>query len=312
MQLAEARHILMIKHGAFGDLIFADGVMRAIRAHVPQAHITLLTAPLYARLWAQAPYIDATLADPRAQFWQLRQHWALAQKLRQAPIDFVIDLQNSTRSSAYYKFFGDIPISGTRKGASLRHFYERHPDVAISDVLAGQVAALGVPFPNGASPDLRWIGQDSAQFLPKTDQPHILLVPGASARNRDKRWPHFPALATELARNGYSCVIAPGPDEMHMVHEMPCPALLDNGRPLSFSQLAGLAPHLAHVIGNDTGPCHLMAACGVPATILLGPRGEPGRIRVAADTRFMQVPNLADLSLEEVMQTVGQIVPKGQ
>lgn len=299
--LSSAQNILIIKHGAFGDLIFADGVMRALRAAAASAQITLLTAPLYARLWEEAPYIDATIADPRAKFWKIWEHRALMQKLRQGRFDLVIDFQNSTRSAAYYRFFGATPISGTGAGATLRHRYHRHPEISIADVLAGQLATLGVPLDHIDRPDMRWLATDSASFLPAHASAPILLVPGASARNSDKRWPYFAALAKKLQHNGQSCLIAPGPDEMDVVADIPCPALLDEGRPLTFRQLAGLAPHLSHVIGNDTGPCHLMAACRVPTTVLLGPRGEAERIRVATDTQFLQAANLADISVDEVM-----------
>ncbi|WP_091246273.1 hypothetical protein [Aquimonas voraii] len=39
------RRLLVIKHGAFGDLIQADGALRDLRAAFPRHELVLLTSP---------------------------------------------------------------------------------------------------------------------------------------------------------------------------------------------------------------------------------------------------------------------------
>ncbi len=40
-----AERVLIIRHGAFGDIVQSDGAFRDIRAHHPGAEIDLLTTP---------------------------------------------------------------------------------------------------------------------------------------------------------------------------------------------------------------------------------------------------------------------------
>jgi ADP-heptose:LPS heptosyltransferase len=57
--------ILVIKLGAFGDLVQADGAMRDIRAFHPDAEITLLTMPPFRKLMSRCPHVDNVVADTR-------------------------------------------------------------------------------------------------------------------------------------------------------------------------------------------------------------------------------------------------------
>ena len=74
---ADARRILIIKHGAFGDVIQAEGALRDIRANHPDAHIAVLTMPAYRGLLARSPFIDEVIVDPRAPRWRLDAMWRL-------------------------------------------------------------------------------------------------------------------------------------------------------------------------------------------------------------------------------------------
>jgi ADP-heptose:LPS heptosyltransferase len=62
---------LVIKHGAFGDLIQADGALRDIRAAHPGWEIVLLTTPPFRRLMERCPHVDRLLIDRRAPLWRL-------------------------------------------------------------------------------------------------------------------------------------------------------------------------------------------------------------------------------------------------
>ena len=42
---ATREKVLVIRHGAFGDIVQADGALRDIRAHHPGVEIVLLTTP---------------------------------------------------------------------------------------------------------------------------------------------------------------------------------------------------------------------------------------------------------------------------
>ena len=64
------QRILVIKHGAFGDVIQCDGALRDIRAHHPGDEILVLTTPAYAKIFRRCPHVDRVLIDPRAPRWR--------------------------------------------------------------------------------------------------------------------------------------------------------------------------------------------------------------------------------------------------
>src|SRR5690606_25222422 len=111
---ADARRILVIKHGAFGDVIQAEGALRDIRKNHPDAHITVLTMPAYRALLARCPHLDEVMVDERAPRWRLDRMMALRKRLRDAAFDMVYDLQNSKRTAFYYRWMlKDRRWSGT-------------------------------------------------------------------------------------------------------------------------------------------------------------------------------------------------------
>lgn len=63
--------ILVIKLGAFGDVVQADGALRDIRAFHDDAEIILLTPPPFRKLMSQCPHVDRVLTDSRAPFWRI-------------------------------------------------------------------------------------------------------------------------------------------------------------------------------------------------------------------------------------------------
>ena len=89
------KRILIIKLGALGDVIMAEGVMRCIRQHYPKARITLMTEPLYARFMKKAPHFDEVLPYKRVARWHLASRRAVKTRLKSGNYDLVIDLQNS-------------------------------------------------------------------------------------------------------------------------------------------------------------------------------------------------------------------------
>src|SRR5579863_5122600 len=87
--------ILVIKLGALGDFVQAMGPAAAIRAHHPQAEITLLTSPELAGLAKAAPYFDRVWLDDRPGWVRPWALWRLLRKLSREGFARVYDLQTS-------------------------------------------------------------------------------------------------------------------------------------------------------------------------------------------------------------------------
>ena len=95
------QHILLIKHGALGDLIQATGVMKDIRNQYANAKISLLTSQRYVSLMSTCPYVDHIIIDNRRSLIHLLAQWKLVKSLKKFSFDLVIDLQNSDRTRFY-------------------------------------------------------------------------------------------------------------------------------------------------------------------------------------------------------------------
>ncbi|MFO0109928.1 MAG: glycosyltransferase family 9 protein, partial [Alphaproteobacteria bacterium] len=96
------QNILIIKHGALGDIILATAAFAAIRAHYPRAKITLLTTRPYADLLSSSPYFDEIWIDTKPRLYQIYGIYRLYRLLNQKNWDFIFDLQTSERSTIYW------------------------------------------------------------------------------------------------------------------------------------------------------------------------------------------------------------------
>ena len=302
-----ARKVLVIKLGAFGDIVLAEGALRDIRLHHSKATITALTAPGYAAIFERCPHVDAVEIDRRKPRWQLPYLLELRRRLRASDHDLVYDLQNSSRTAMYFRWMRQpILWSGTVPGCSLPCRMDRFKTIPVLDRLAGQLADAGVATPHCRQPDLRWMADDVSGILEAhgVSDGFVFLIPGASARHPQKRWPHYARLAELLSERGHQVVTAPGPDEMDLCRSLPAVALTERDDCLSLFQIAGLTTHAGFVVGNDTGPTHLAAYCGARGLALYGPHAAARITCMDRRLEVMEVPDLSLLDAERVFERV--------
>ena len=310
------QNILVIKLGALGDIIFADGVLRALRAHHRDATITLLTGRRYRAFMEKCPHIDHVGPPARVEPWQWRARARLARHLRQARFDFVYDLQGNAASARICRRLRGVSINGRTE--SCHQHYRRDESRRVSEAvyLAEQVGLAGLDAKQIAPPDMRWAATPVAHILEahNISDGFVLLIPGSSRVGKDgihrrdrgrhtprtKRWPHYAELCRRLNAAGFTCITAPGPQEAALCADLPATALYDEGKFLSFEQLAGLAAHAGFVVGNDTGPTHLLATCGTKGLALFG--GYHPFYRTGIETFYdvISVDDLAELPVEQV------------
>ncbi len=298
------QRILVIKHGAFGDVIQSDGALHDIRAHHLDAEIVVLTTPPYAKIFARCPCVNRVLVDPRAPRWRLDHMSALRDQLRREKFARVYDLQNSARTAFYFRWFlRDVEWSGTAPGCALPHRAKDPKKIRTLDRMAGQLRDAGVPIVHTLTPDVGWMADDVSAILAPVRAPYIVLVPGSSARHPQKRWPYYAELAQALMAAGYDVVTAPGPDETGP--DLPGHALRGNKGFLDWFQLAGVMKGAAFVIGNDTGPTHLASHLGVRGLALFGQHMPAERTGVLRETfGAIEVEDLKALRVARVMEEV--------
>ncbi|WP_018871866.1 glycosyltransferase family 9 protein [Thioalkalivibrio sp. ALJ16] len=291
--------VLVIKHGAFGDVVQADGALRDIRKHHPNDELVVLTTPSYRSIFERCPHVDRVLTETRPKAWKLVVWWRLARMLRAERFDRVYDLQNSSRTSIYRRHILQraIWICGER---------ERGEESALA-AFQRQLSGAGLETTHTLEPDVSWMAEDVASILRANGVTgeYIMLIPGSSASHPEKRWPFYAELAAALAeRTKYQIVTVPGPDELELSRSIPALALFDDaGKVLNWFGLAGVIRGAAYVVGNDTGPTHVAASLGKPGLALFGPHASPVRTGLSrARFRAIEAADLKELPMQTVLR----------
>lgn len=306
--------ILIIKHGALGDMVLATGPMKAIRARHPDAQIVLLTGKAFAGMMAKAPFIDEVWIDRKPRPWQFGQLVGMIKSFNGRRFDWVYDLQTSGRSTRYFTLFlkPKPNFSGLAKGASHRHHTADRTKLHTIDRQKQQLAIAGIE----AVPalDVSWL--TDAASVPLSPAPFVLFVPGGSAHRPEKRWPAeaYCALALKLIERDYQVALIGTNAESDLLATIAAahPRIVNLCNQTSFGQIAELARHAACAVGNDTGPMHIIAAAGCPSTVifnttasnpdLCAPRGEHVHIVKADDMALIEVDQILSLSSLPHMQ----------
>lgn len=303
-----ARRILVIRLGAFGDMMQSFPAFAAIRAHHPGAQITLLTTAPFVKLAIAAPWFDEVWSEGRPPWHDVPAVLRLFRRLRVGGFERVYDLQTSRRSSLYRIAVGlGAEWSGIAPGASHRHDTPERTRLLTIPRQRQQLGIAGITeFP---APELGWLAADVAGIgLPPT---FWVMVPGASARAPGKRWPaaHYAELARSIQ---LPAVVVGGPAEAELARAIRAvaPHALDLTEDRSPPPvLAGLAQSAAFAVGNDTGPMHLVAAMGCPTLTLFGPRSDPELHRPQGPASFvLAVPDLAGLEVEAVRRALAGVL----
>ncbi len=297
--------VLVIKHGAFGDIIQAQGAMRDIRESFPAAMIAVLSESGFSKIWQRCPYVDEIITDAREPRWRLDIMWQLRRKLRAFDPDYVVDLQNSNRSAFYRRYLLPKPVwSFVDKAKSARsQFPKSMPSL---ERKAGQLRQSGLQCEHVMQPDISWFANDVSKILIEANvkRPFIALIPGCSARHPQKRWPYYGELAQALLDDGFDVVTVPGPDEIDLCAQIPG-TMLTGGKFLDWFDLAGVLQQADFIVGNDTGPTHIAAHLDRPGLALFGAHTTARSTSIASrELEAIETDDLSKLTVETVLKQV--------
>ena len=303
--------VLVIKHGALGDIVLATGPFKSIRAHHPNARITVLTSEPYRAVLADCPWFDDILIDDKPGFFDVAGRRRLKRALLGGRFDRVYDLQTSDRSNWYFSWFPKHarPLwSGIARGCSHPH---RNPNRDRLHTRARQTEQLlEAGLSDVFEADLSWLQADLSEFagLP---QIYALLMPGGAARRPEKRWPaaHFARLSKYLGAAGVTSVLIGRDEEAAAFAEITAdnPDVISLLNRTTIAQLTALARNCSIAIGNDSGPMHLAAAAGACCVVLFSDASDPGLCAPVAtgagSVDMLQQSRLPALLPEKVFET---------
>jgi len=291
------RRILLIKTGAFGDVVAASSSIATAARLFPSARLFFLTSRSFLPVVEDNPLLSGVVClpdghNPYALFLCLRH-------LRRQRFDLVVDLKGSVkttlyafatsarwRTGLYDSFAGKLLL---RPGVDKRV----HPPQQLAGLVwaalgARQMEPMSLPVAPSRMPELtRWFSS-----LGLSAGRYVLIHPCASPEWDTKRWPEtrFADAADRLADRGYDIVLIgdrAGKQSSELVaSRMRHPSVNLTGA-TDFHQLAWLMKNAALLISNDSGPVSVAAACGTPAVVLFGPTDPkkhlpPGAVPVCA------------------------------
>lgn len=313
------RNILVIRHGALGDVMLSTGAFAAIRAYHAGDRITLLTTPPYVTLLESSPYFDACVADDKPKFWQVGKLKNLVKFLREGDFTRVYDLQTSNRTTWYYRLLPSPKpeCSGLARGASHRHHTPERTRLHTIDRQKQQLEIAGIH--DVPPPDICWLKPTDFRFQVSD---FCLLVPGGSAHRPEKRWPteRYGELAAWLCDRGIQPVLIGTEAERAALLRIqgavagrpgecsPNPSILNLCNRTSLADIAELARRATCAVGNDTGPMHLIAAAGCPSVVLFSSASNPDLCAPRGDhVTVLRRASLTDVSVKAVTDSIVRI-----
>ena len=304
---AQASHrILIMRVGAFGDILMGTSLLAALRRAYPNAHLTWIVEHSEVQAIDASPYVDELIRWD-GSYWK-----RMVRTLRYAAwVTRILRLRNALHKNHYDVFVSfqpeEWPLLARGVGAALKigvfdtfrryyraqktsgntrlythaYAYPNLPDHRIDQYLL-TLEALGLP-PDPAQPlSMGYTEEDrkaAVQYLAGCgffgNEPLVLLAPLTTWPT--KCWPpeNYVALGNALAQQqGCRVVVIGSAKERDAVESLAAqmePRPLTAAGTLSFRQMAALVDQCALVVSGDTGPMHVASALGVPQIALFGP-----------------------------------------
>ena len=300
-----SNNILIIKHGALGDLIQITNALKSIRHKYPESKITLLTDIKFKFFSDRIIFIDEIIYENRPSFLRIDEWLTIILKIARRNFNIVFVLQNSDRTSVYYFFIrlfnSKVIWSGNRKGGKYKYHPKNFESVPIKDRIKNQLALMNIEIYD--NPDISWMLNKNIINLPNND--FVILLPGSSLEHKHKRWPaeKFAELANHLKeRNIDSIILGQSHSEGEELKKIKllAPKIIDFSNQ-DLDCLATTASKAIGAIGNDTGPTFIAAAAGCPITWLLSSHTDPNITQLlGSKVNTLKKDNISDITTDEV------------
>ena len=300
-----SEQILVIKHGAFGDVVQAFDAFASLRQTLSDARITLLTTPPYQQFLAASGWFDEIIGDKRAPVWNLAETLRIGALLRKK-WDKVIDLQCSKRTTGYAR----VVSNKTRWFGTAPQASDPMPDFTNVTNRERMLTAVVMAGARKVNPDLSFlIAALPAAMQSSLQTAYAVILPGTSAAKPSKRWPveRYIQLAEALSAEGLKPVLCGTEIDRPVTSKIAgsFASCLDLTGQTDFFSLAGLAGRASFIIGNDTGPVFLGARLNVPTVMLMGADTDPSMSAPYGEkAHWIKKNKLDQLSFEEVWKSV--------
>ena len=287
------QRILIIRLSAIGDIVFASGMVPALKTRYPDAAIDWVVEESYRDLLQANPGVDKLHLWPRRRWgklWRERQ-WpvligemqALIRQLRARRYDWILDTQGLLKSGLFARLArGEFRVGlGSREGSQwwmARVVSRKTRDRRIASEYLQLLRELDVapgdyPLDIHLSPEHQKEAEDTLRFF-NINTPYAVFCPFTTRPQKHWRQARWPRLATSLqSRWGLSCLVLGSADEKQTAQEIVIQsqdACFSAAGLTSIGGSAALIRQATLVIGVDTGMTHLGIAFRRPTVALFG------------------------------------------
>ena len=304
---AKAPRILLVRPDHLGDLLLVTPVLDALKAQVPDAHITMMVGPWSSEIVARHPAIDQVITCPFPGFQRAPQKplapyillFKVACQLARQHYDLAINLRPDFWWGAALLYLAHIPRRIGYALAPGKPFLTRalpfpSPEHATRSNLRLASAALQLlgaqplaePFTPVAYPlrfepkpeERLWATQRLSKEGMDAETPVVVIHPGSGAAVKLWRTGAWSQLANTLPRMLTTAtparIILTGskgerPLLAEIARNMETPPVVITDA--TVGQLAALLRRAMLVLGVDSGPMHLAVAQGTPTVAIFGP-----------------------------------------
>ncbi len=309
-EASSKRRILLIRPDHLGDLVLTTPILAALRAHMPDAHITMMTGPWSSEVVARHPALDQLITCPFPGFQRAPQTplapyillFQTARQLKRANYDLAINLRPDFWWGAALIYVAGIPqrvgyaIQPARPFLTHAPFFAQPEHATVSNLRLASTCLQALAYPVLAEPytperyplsfvptesERQWVTECLEQAGITVETLVVALHPGTGAAVKLWRNEAWTQCANTLQRTmafptQVRIVLTGSQQERPMLEEIARdletpPLLLTN---MTVGQLATLLGRAQLVLGVDSGPLHLAVAQNTPTLQLFGPTDE--------------------------------------
>ena len=253
------KRILIIKHGSLGDIIFSLSVLKSIKVHYFDYEIDLLTEKKYFDFFKKTNYFHNFIEDNRSNNYLI--NFKLIYLIINNKYDYILDLQNSSRTSFYNFFvrvFGKSIISSSRSFSHFKYIIPKQGMETTTQGLFNQLKLLDIHEVKNL--EYKWL---DVKLEKKFNNNFVLFITGASKNGKYKQWDpqKFGELAVYCEQKKYKiCIIGKSQDHESVSYIINnCKNVLNKIDSSPPEVIYSLAKKSNLVITNDTGPGHIAA-----------------------------------------------------
>ncbi|MBI1806350.1 MAG: glycosyltransferase family 9 protein [Ignavibacteria bacterium] len=332
---ANVKNILVVRqHDQLGDMLCVIPLLRALRSHFPNAHITLIASLVNYEVMRNHPYLDDVLSyDKRRFIASFLQLWNFIHTLRTRQYDLAV-VPCTVSTSVTSDVLAWLSRAKVRIGAKSLQYRQNPTAFCFTTTVDLRweptsrrhqtLRNLDILEPIGLTTEdlMLVIGLTEAEkgfareFLAPLRKKHRVLVgihPGAG--KVANRWSpgNFASVANRMSKEyDVGIVVTAGPMDDEVLLEMQkglqCPFELIQDQPIR--RVAAMINELDLFVTNDTGVMHIAGALSATVLALFGPTDPLEWAPIGEKNRFIVVAdgNINSISVDEVNNLIDVIL----